>query len=44
MGAADLLKGRDDAAEWMARIREAALQDPEGDALDGALKTVESFT
>ena len=44
MGAADLLKGRDDAAEWMARIREAALHDPEGDALDGALKTVESFT
>ena len=36
-------EGREDAAEWMARIREAALQDPEGTALDGALETVRSF-
>ncbi|KIN63870.1 Indolepyruvate ferredoxin oxidoreductase [Sulfitobacter noctilucicola] len=43
MGAADLLRGRDDAAEWMNRLREAALQDPKGEALDGALKTVRSF-
>ncbi|MEW9920620.1 indolepyruvate oxidoreductase subunit beta family protein [Marimonas sp. MJW-29] len=43
MGAAALLKGRDDAAEWMKRLREAALQDPEGKALDGAIKTVRSF-
>lgn len=43
MGAADLLKGRDDAAEWMNRLREAALQDPEGRALDGAIQTVRSF-
>jgi indolepyruvate ferredoxin oxidoreductase beta subunit len=43
MGAADLLKGRKDAAEWMVRLREAALQDPEGKALEGALKTVRSF-
>jgi indolepyruvate ferredoxin oxidoreductase beta subunit len=43
MGATDLLKGREDAAEWMARLREAALQDPEGTALDGALETVRSF-
>ena len=43
MGATDLLMGREDAAEWMARVREAALQDPEGTALDGALKTVKSF-
>lgn len=43
MGAAALLKGREDAAEWMARLREAALQDPEGKALDGAIKTVRSF-
>ena len=43
MAAADLLKGRADAAEWMARLREAALQDPEGKALDGAIETVRSF-
>ena len=38
-----VLDGRPDAAEWMARLREAALQDPEGKALDGAIKTVKSF-
>ena len=43
MGAADLLRGRDDAAEWIARLREAALQDAEGKALDGAIATVRSF-
>ena len=43
MDAAQLLKGRKDAAEWMNRLREAALQDPEGKALDGALETVKSF-
>jgi len=43
MGAADLLVGRADAAEWMARLREAALQDAEGKALAGAMKTVKSF-
>lgn len=43
MGAAKLLIGRDDAADWMKRLREAALQDPEGAALDGAIKTVMSF-
>lgn len=43
MGAAQLLQGREDAAEWMHRLREAALQDPEGKALDGALETVKSF-
>ncbi len=43
MGAATLLKGRKDAAEWMNRLREAALQDPDGAALDGALQTVRSF-
>ena len=44
MGAVQLLKGRPDAAEWMARLRDAALQDPEGKALDGAIETVKSFT
>lgn len=43
MAAASLLKGREDAAEWMNRLREAALQDPEGTALDGAIETVRSF-
>jgi indolepyruvate ferredoxin oxidoreductase beta subunit len=43
MGAVDLLLGRDDAAEWMARLREASLQDPEGKALEGAIQTVRSF-
>ncbi|MGR3548120.1 MAG: DUF6537 domain-containing protein, partial [Roseovarius sp.] len=43
MDAADLLRGRDDAAEWIARLREAALQDAEGKALDGAIATVRSF-
>ncbi|TNF65059.1 MAG: indolepyruvate oxidoreductase subunit beta family protein, partial [Rhodobacteraceae bacterium] len=43
MGAAALLKGRKDAAEWMARLREAALRDPEGKELDGAIETVRSF-
>ncbi len=43
MGAAQLLQGREDAAAWMNRLREAALQDPDGKALDGALRTVRSF-
>jgi indolepyruvate ferredoxin oxidoreductase beta subunit len=43
MGAAALLSGREDAAQWMARLREAALQDPEGKALEGAIATVQSF-
>lgn len=43
MNAADMLKGRKDAAEWIARLREAALQDPEGKALTGAIETVRSF-
>ena len=40
VGAADLLKGRPDAADWLRRLREAALKDEKGDMLDGALKTV----
>ncbi|UWR24510.1 indolepyruvate oxidoreductase subunit beta family protein [Sulfitobacter sp. S190] len=43
MNAAEILHGRDDAAEWIARLREAALQDPDGRALDGAIRTVRSF-
>ena len=44
MGTAGLLAGRGDAADWMRRLREAALQDPDGKALEGAIKTVRSFT
>jgi indolepyruvate ferredoxin oxidoreductase, beta subunit len=37
-----LLDGRDDAADWLRRLREAALLDEAGDALDGALKTIKT--
>ncbi|MCA0000558.1 MULTISPECIES: indolepyruvate oxidoreductase subunit beta family protein [unclassified Mesorhizobium] len=40
LSALDLLKGRADAADWIRRLREAALKDEKGDMLDGALKTV----
>lgn len=39
----ELVAGRDDAADWARRLREAALLDEDGKALDGALKTVRSF-
>lgn len=35
---------REDAADWCRRLREAALQDEEGKALDGAIRTIESFS
>jgi len=40
LSALAMLKGRDDAADWLRRLREAALKDEKGDMLDGALKTV----
>jgi len=43
MTAAARLEGRPDAADWVRRLREAALKDEEGLALTGAIKTVESF-
>lgn len=43
MGAAELVRGREDAAAWIARLRTAALDDEEGKALDGALATIRSF-
>ncbi|RWQ36787.1 MAG: indolepyruvate oxidoreductase subunit beta family protein [Mesorhizobium sp.] len=43
LSALDLLKGRADAADWIRRLREAALKDEKGDMLDGALKTVASL-
>lgn len=38
-----LVEGRADAADWAARLVAAALADPKGDALDGALATIRSF-
>ena len=38
-----LVAHRPDAANWAKRLREAALQDEEGKALDGALLTIRSF-
>ena len=38
-----LVASRPDAADWARRLREAALMDEEGKALDGALATVRSF-
>jgi indolepyruvate ferredoxin oxidoreductase, beta subunit len=40
IGAVPLLAGRTDGANWMRRLRDAALLDEAGTALDGALKTV----
>lgn len=38
-----LVAARDDAADWARRLREAALKDEAGAALDGALLTIRSF-
>jgi indolepyruvate ferredoxin oxidoreductase beta subunit len=43
MAAATKLEGRPDAAQWVRRLREAALRDEDGIELMGALKTVDSF-
>jgi indolepyruvate ferredoxin oxidoreductase, beta subunit len=43
LSALPILKGRSDAADWLRRLREAALKDEKGDTLDGALKTVASL-
>jgi indolepyruvate ferredoxin oxidoreductase beta subunit len=40
MSALPMLVARDDAADWMKRLRQAALLDENGIALDGALKTI----
>lgn len=40
MSALPMLTGREDGAAWMRRLRQAALLDEDGIALDGALKTV----
>jgi indolepyruvate ferredoxin oxidoreductase, beta subunit len=38
-----LVEDRADAALWASRLREAALQDEEGHALEGAIATIRSF-
>ncbi len=38
-----LVAPRDDAADWARRLREAALKDEKGVALDGAIQTIKSF-
>ncbi|WP_157019085.1 indolepyruvate oxidoreductase subunit beta family protein [Mesorhizobium xinjiangense] len=40
MAGLPLIEHREDGADWLRRLREAALLDEDGDALDGALKTV----
>jgi indolepyruvate ferredoxin oxidoreductase beta subunit len=40
LAAVPLLASRDDGADWMRRLRDAALMDENGIALDGALKTI----
>jgi indolepyruvate ferredoxin oxidoreductase beta subunit len=40
VGALDLLTGKPDAAAWLRRLRQAALADEDGVALDGALRTM----
>jgi indolepyruvate ferredoxin oxidoreductase beta subunit len=40
ISAVPLLSGRSDGADWLRRLRDAALMDEAGIALDGALKTV----
>jgi indolepyruvate ferredoxin oxidoreductase beta subunit len=43
LDATGLVARREDAADWCRRLREAALQDEEGAALEGAIATVRSF-
>jgi indolepyruvate ferredoxin oxidoreductase beta subunit len=40
MAAVPTLAARPDGADWMRRLRDAALLDEKGIALDGALKTI----
>jgi indolepyruvate ferredoxin oxidoreductase beta subunit len=43
MEMAKRLDGRADAADWVRRMRQAALADAEGHALADTIKTIESF-
>ncbi|WP_150525377.1 indolepyruvate oxidoreductase subunit beta family protein [Roseibium sediminis] len=44
LSAARLVDQRTDGPQWMARMREAALKDEDGKALEGAIRTIETFT
>lgn len=44
LSALPMLKGHDDAAEWIRRLRELALKDEDGSGLDGGLKTIASIS
>ena len=43
LAALPLIESRSDAADWLRRLREAALADETGVTLDGALATIRSF-
>ncbi len=43
LAATATVASREDAADWVRRLREAALKDEEGKALDGAIATIRSF-
>lgn len=43
LGALALVEDREDGADWLRRLREAALKDEAGKALDGAIATIRSF-
>ena len=43
-GALGLVAGRDDAADWIRRLRDAALADEDGKMLEGALATVATLS
>ncbi|PLL11150.1 indolepyruvate oxidoreductase subunit B [Tabrizicola sp. TH137] len=43
LAATSRIASRDDAADWCRRLREAALKDEEGTALEGAIRTIDSF-
>ena len=43
LAATAVVAGREDAADWCRRLREAALKDEDGKALDGAVETIRSF-
>jgi len=44
VGALPLLAGRADAADWVRRLRDAALADEDGKMLDGALATIATLS
>lgn len=43
IAAMDLVAGREDAADWIRRLRELALKDEEGTALDGGIQTLRTL-